>query len=70
MRNRIKIRTNRVTYKSPLETKADIEKAIKFLQAELAEQYITEQQRKKKPGKIAEDINSGFEASRAKGGAV
>ncbi len=69
MRNKIKIRTNRVTYKSPLETKADIEKAIKFLQAELAEQYITEQ-RKKKPGKLAEDINSGFEASRAKGGAV
>ena len=68
MRNKIKIRTNRVTYKSPLETKADIEKAIKFLQAELAEQYIAE--RKKKPGKLAEDINSGFEASRAKGGAV
>lgn len=66
MRGNIKIKTiGNVTFKSPLETKADIEKAIKFLQAELAEQSFSDQ-RKKKAGKVSED----FELSRAKGGAI
>ena len=65
----VKIRTNSgVVMKSPIDTVTELDKVIKFLVAEREALAKSEgkQQKKKVADAIRDDINTGFEAARAR----